>query len=116
MAMALEKGVALQVGRQPSVDAMPILGGSNTGVTALPASNASPIVAHMPSTGQVGAGARRMPSKVTEQLATEVIPPPTMGQMELPATLVAPTMAGATLPVEVSLMQAEVAAAMIGET
>ena len=46
----------------------------------------------------------------------EVIPLLTMGQMELPTTLVVSTMVGATLPVEALPMQAEVAAAVTGGT
>ena len=65
---------------------------------------------------QEGARARGMPSVITEQLATEVIPLLMMGWTELPPALVAPTLVGATPSVETLPTQAEVAATVIGET
>ena len=57
-----------------------------------------------------------MPSEVAKQPATEVIPLPTSGRMKLQLAFVAPTAVGAVPPVEAPPAQAEVAAAVTGET
>lgn len=115
MALAPKKSIALQVRKQPSVDVAPISGGSSAGVTTSSTDHAPPMVASVPSVGQVGARADGTPSEVTEQPAMEVILLPTMGQMELSTALVAPTMVGATPLIEAPLMETEVVATMIGE-
>ena len=84
-------------------------------MTASPVGQALPVAAPMPSAGQAGVGAQRIPSEVAEQPAMVVTPLPTTGRMELPTAIVAPTVAGATPSVEAPLMQAEVAATMIGQ-
>ena len=51
-------------------------------------------MAPMPSVGWADAGAQGAPLEVAEQPVIVAIPRPTMGQMGLPTTLVALTMAG----------------------
>ena len=61
------------------------------------------MVAPMPLVGQVSTEAEGVPSEITEQPTTEAILLPTSKRMELPLTLVAPTAAGTTPPVDVLL-------------
>ena len=67
------------------------------------AGHAPPAVAPMPSVGQVDAGADRAPSGVAEQTTVEVTLPPTLERMELPPTLVVPSMVGAASQAEVAM-------------
>ena len=60
--------------------------------------------------------AKGAPSKVAEQPVTEVILLPTSERTELPLALAAPTVVGATPPVEALPTQVEVAMAVTGET
>ena len=52
------------------------------------------MVVPMPSVGQTVAGAKGTPSEVTEQMAMEAIPLPTLERTELPLALVALTAVG----------------------
>ena len=63
----------------------------------------------MPSVGQADVGAEGAPSRVAEQTAVEVIPPPTSERMELPLRLVVPSVVGAAPQAEAPVLQAEVA-------
>ena len=55
-----------------------------------------PMVALVPSVGQVDAGAQRVPSEVAEQTAMTTIPLLMMGRMGLSIVLMALTMASMT--------------------
>ena len=110
MALAPKKSVALQVRQRPSADVAPISGGSGSGATASPAGEVPLAVAPVPSVGQASVGAEGAPSEVVEQPVIEAIPLLMSERMELPLTLVAPTVVGATPPVEALPTQAEVGA------
>ena len=84
-------------------------------MTASSVGHAPPTVAPVPSAGQAGAKAEGMPSEVAKQPATEVIPLPTSERMELSPALLAPTVVGATPPVEALPMQAEVSMTVTSE-
>ena len=99
LALAPKKSITLQLRRQPSAGLVPILGGSDASVTALPAVQALPMVAPMPLAGQAYVGIQGAPLEVVEQPVTAVIPLPTAGRMGLPTVLVAPTVVGAVQPV-----------------
>ena len=96
LALAPKKSVALQLRRQSSVGAVPILGRSSASVTTSLVSQALPIMAPVPSVGRVDAGAQGAPSEVVEQPVMAAIPLSMMGWMGLPTALVAPTMVGTT--------------------
>ena len=95
MALAPKKSIALQTRRQPSAGVSPISGRSSISMTASP-----PTEAPVPLAGQVDTRAQGMPLEVVEQSVTVVIPLSTAGRTELPTVLVAPTVVGATPPVE----------------
>ena len=99
MALAPKKSVALQLRRQSLAGVAPVSGGSDTTVTVSLAGWTLPTMAPVPSAGRADAGAQRVPSEVVEQPVMVVILLPMMGWTELPITLVALTMAGATKPV-----------------
>ena len=109
LALAPKKSIALQAARAPLPNVAPILGRSRADVTALSTGQAPPMVASMSSVGQADAGAEEASSGVTEHMATEVIPPPTLERTELPLTLVAPSVVGAVPQAEAPASQAEVA-------
>ena len=109
IALAPKKTVALQAKWGLFPDVVPVLSESGAGVTASLANQASPAVVLVPSVGQTDTGAEGAPSEVIEQSATEVILLPTLERMELPLALAAPTVVGATPPVEALPTQAEVA-------
>ena len=96
MALGPKKSVIIQARRRPSVDITPVLGKSGANVTASLVDQAPPMVAPVPSVGQAGMGARRMPSEVAKELVTEEVPLPTTGRSKLPTALVVPTPAGVT--------------------
>ena len=103
MVLAPKKSVALQAGRAPSPDVAPVSSRSDTDVAVLLAGQALPAVAPMPSAGQAGTKAEEAPSEVAEQTTVEVTPPPTLERMELPPTLVVPSMVGAASQAEVAM-------------
>ena len=90
-------------------DVAPISGKSGANIAALLAGQAPSVVVPMPLVGQVDAGAIGAPLEVAEQPVTEVILLPTSERTELPLVPAAPTVVGATPPVEALPMQAEVA-------
>ena len=115
LALAPKKSVALQAGQAPSPDVAPISGRSGTNVAASSAGQAPPAVAPMPSAGQADAGADGAPSRVTEQMAAKVTPPPMSERTELPLELVAPSVVGAAPQVEAPTSQAQVTATVMSQ-
>ena len=94
------------------VGVAPVSGGSDAGVTASLAGHAPPMVAPVPSVGQVDVGILGVPSKAVEQPVMVAIPLPAVRRIGLLTALVALTMAGGTQSVMTLPMQVEVVASM----
>ena len=78
MALVPKESIALQSRRQLSVGVVPVSGGSDASVTALPAGQTLLMVVPMPSMGRADVEAQGAPSEVAKQPVMAAIPLPTM--------------------------------------